>query len=178
MKEEHNHETKCGPSFLAFWKSAERASRMDHDAILPRVAVIAVAACLVACLGNFSALGHTDLPFAYDFGSAKRPADYQEPHRSDIASAIFPNVDTAWLAEFGMPQRIGDQRGAYGIAFYYEAQADDSLLPLSQNAEPIVPESSTLLGGIAAAGLILAFLVRRWRQNCSLAAVSDAPVPH
>jgi hypothetical protein len=153
---------------------------MDHDATLPRVAVIAVAACLIACLGSFSALGHTDLPFAYDFGSAKRPADYQEPQRSDLAAAMFSNVDVAWLVEFGMPQRIGDQRGAYGIAFNYEAQVDDSLPPhsLSQITEPIVPESSTLLGGIAAAGLILAFLVRRWRQNCALAAVSDAPVPH
>ena len=54
----------------------------------------------------------------------------------------------------------------------YEAPVDDSLLPLSlsQISEPIVPEPSTILGGIAAAGLMLAFLVRRWRHNCSSAA--------
>jgi hypothetical protein len=180
MKEGHYPETQCGPPLLALGKSAERASRMDHGASLARVTAIAVAACLVACLGSFSALGNSDPPFAYDFGSAKRPAGYQDPHRSDIASAIFPNVDTAWLAEYVMPQRMGVERGAYGIAFGYEAPVDDSLPPLSlsQIAESIVAEPSTILGGIAAAGLILAFLVLRWRENGSSAAVSDRPVPH
>jgi hypothetical protein len=176
MKEGQNPERQCGPPLLAFGKSAERAPRMHRGASLPGATVIAVAACLAACVVILPEQGHTDVPFAYDFGSTKRPAGYQDPRRSDLASAIFPNVDTAWLAEHAM----GDERGAYGIALGYEAPVDDSLLPLSpsQIAESIVPEPSAILGGIAAAGLILAFLVRRWRQICSSAAVSGAPAPH
>lgn len=140
---------------------------MDHGASFFRVTFLGIAACLVAWMGNLPALGPKDPPFAYDFGSAKHPSGFQDSNRSDIAFAIFPNGNTASMPD-SMPQQI-DRRDAPGVAFAYETPVDDSLLPLSlpQISEPIVPEPSTILGGIAAAGLMLAFLMRRWRHNRS-----------
>lgn len=70
-----------------------------------------------------------------------------------------------------MSQQIDAQLGIYAIpdvAFGYDIPVDYPVGQLSLR-QPIVPEPSTIFGGLAAAGLMLAFLVRRWIQRRSSA---------
>ena len=153
---------------------------MDHGTHLFRAICIAFAACVGTGVGNFAAFGHTAPPFRYDFGPETAPFPVsQDPGRTDNTLAIYPipsdrGDSIASLADYAMSQQIDAQPGLYvipGVAFGYDIPVDypAGQLSLRQPSEPIVPEPSTIFGGIAAAGLMLVFLVRRWIQRRSSA---------
>ncbi len=177
--EGYDHGTKDGLPLrgLASEKRKARAFAMNHDVSLFKAICFTLTVYIGACLTNFSALAHTEGPFPYDFGSEKLSPPSQDSNRSGVAFAINPDAGNARgdnmpsLADSAMPQQIDVQGDAHGGANGFDAPVDSlRSLSLSQTSEPIVPEPSTILGGIAAAGLMLAFLVRRWRHKCSSAA--------
>jgi hypothetical protein len=170
-----DYEKGTQPAFhLASEKLAGGDPSMDHSARLFRTICIALAAYLGA---GFAALGHPATPFRYDFGpETERFPVTRDPDRNDNTFANYPITGSARgggivsLADSAMSQEINAHLDAIpGAPFGYDFPVDYPLgqLSLRPISEPVVPEPSTILGGLAAAGLMVAFLMRRWRQRGS-----------
>ncbi|HEY5704333.1 MAG TPA: hypothetical protein VIS96_02035 [Terrimicrobiaceae bacterium] len=133
-----------------------------------RSTCLAFAAWLGTGMGNFAAFAHTASPFQYDFGPAAEDARVtQDPRRNDVSPVNSSVGSIALSVDYAVSQQPDDQLGVYalpGVAFGYGLPVDFPLSQLSfrQLSEPVVPEPSTVLGGIAAAGLMLAFLAQRF----------------
>lgn len=156
---------------LSAEKTARVASFMDHG--LSKTICLAFAVYLAMGL---AALGHPAQPFRYDFAPESFPAS-KGGNRNDFILTIYPVIGNApdgsiaSLADHATSQQIDAQLGIYAvpsvIGLGYDVDHPLSQLSFQQISGPAVPEPSTILGVIAAAGLMLAFLVARRVQRGS-----------
>lgn len=137
---------------------------MAQGVHLLRMACFAIVVTVIAA--NFSALGNVATTFPYEFDSATEGAN--APLSSISIVEAEPKATVAALAYLAMSERVNarssdttDSSFLYNLGFILDPLGEPSR-PVS---EPAIPEPSTLFAGIAAGGLVLAFLMHQRRRR-------------